>query len=167
MYRQSGYDSAAIISGVRIKGKMHRTIRCQAAILKGTDMLLIRHTLLATGEGYWVIPGGGQEAGESEKDCIVREAYEETNLVVEVDRLLMEESDVQGSPYKRRKTFACKILSGNPSPGYEPEPEASSRYAITAVRWVDLQDEDSWGVEITGDPITFPQLQKIRELTAC
>jgi len=145
---------------------MQRTTRYQAAILRDGHMLLIRITILDTGKNIWVIPGGGQEPGESEKECVVREAYEETNLVVEVENFLMKEPDTAGSTYQDRKTYACKIISGNPSPGCEPEPEASSLYAITAVRWVDLQDEESWGAEITGDPITFPQLQKIRELTA-
>lgn len=34
--------------------------------------------------GRWVLPGGGMEPGETPADCVVREVWEETGLVVEV-----------------------------------------------------------------------------------
>lgn len=33
--------------------------------------------------GVWDLPGGGAEAGESAEQCVIREIYEETGLVVE------------------------------------------------------------------------------------
>ncbi|MBN1267750.1 MAG: NUDIX hydrolase [Anaerolineales bacterium] len=117
---------------------MSRLVRCQAAILQDSHLLLIYNTDLATGRGYWVIPGGGQEPGESEEACVAREANEETNLVIEVKYLLMEEPAAGGLLFKYRRTYACEILSGRPSPGCEPEPEAAAQSKITAVRWIDF-----------------------------
>ena len=33
--------------------------------------------------GFWDLPGGGAEEGESAEQCVIREVYEETGLVVE------------------------------------------------------------------------------------
>ena len=33
--------------------------------------------------GFWDLPGGGAEAGESAEQCVIREVYEETGLTVE------------------------------------------------------------------------------------
>ncbi|MEZ4733881.1 MAG: NUDIX hydrolase [Caldilineaceae bacterium] len=67
-----------------------RHTRYQGAIIQDDKILLIRHTEHASGRSFWVIPGGGREAGESEMACVAREMREETNLVVQVERLLVE-----------------------------------------------------------------------------
>jgi 8-oxo-dGTP pyrophosphatase MutT (NUDIX family) len=43
--------------------------------------------------GFWCMPGGNMEPGESISDCAVREAFEETGLVVAVKRLVGIYSD--------------------------------------------------------------------------
>ena len=60
------------------------------------------------------------------------------------------------------KTYLCISISGEAQPGYEPEPEAASHYAIVEVKWVDLRDENTWGKKITSDHLTFPLLKKIQ-----
>jgi len=42
--------------------------------------------------GLWEFPGGKQEEGESIKDCIVREIYEELDVHCEVGRFLLSVS---------------------------------------------------------------------------
>ena len=39
--------------------------------------------------GLWEFPGGKQEEGETIKDCIVREIFEELNVHCEVGRILL------------------------------------------------------------------------------
>ena len=68
-----------------------REIRYQGAIVQNDRILLIKHMPLRGGSPYWLIPGGGIEDGETEIECVRREMKEETNLVVEVIRLVLDE----------------------------------------------------------------------------
>src|SRR5512139_3611425 len=112
-------------------------IRCQGAIVKGSQVLLIQHREHASGRSYWLLPGGGQEDGESAEEGVVRDMREETGLEVKVERLLLDDPVVEGDGkvYNRYVTYLCRILSGEPKPGYEPETEASEFYSITKVGW--------------------------------
>ena len=65
-------------------------VRYQGAVIRDDKILLIRHTEHVSGRSYWVFPGGGREANETEIECVVREMLEETNLEVSVERLLVE-----------------------------------------------------------------------------
>ena len=141
-----------------------RTTRYQAAILRGTEILLIRHREHAGGRSYWVIPGGGMEAGETEIECVRREALEETALEVSVEALVLDEPPLMdyGGGYQRFKTYLCRPLTDEAAPGYEPEPEAAAIYAIVEVAWFSLVDETTWNDLIISDAITAPTLRRIR-----
>jgi 8-oxo-dGTP diphosphatase len=143
---------------------MARKIRYQGAIIKDDHILLIMHHALKTDESYWVVPGGGILEGESEEECVRREMKEETNLTVEVMRLLIDEPSPPGEVYRRIKTFLCNPVGGKAAPGYEPEPEAASEYAISQVKWFDLRDSSGWGSKLIEDPFTYPVLEKIRHV---
>lgn len=144
------------------KSEPMRPTRYQGAIIQDDQMLLIQHTEHATGRSYWVIPGGRREAGETEIACVIREMWEETNLVVTVERLLVETA-LPNDPFnKTRKTFLCHIVSGQAAPGFEPEPDAAAFYAISEVAWFDLRSEESWDASIFANPIAYPVLQEIR-----
>jgi len=144
-------------------GKMARHTRYQGLIVENDSVLLIKHTERATGRSYWIIPGGGLDDDETEEECVIREVREETNLDVEIERLLFDEPGHPNGVYRRRKTFLCKPVGGHPSPGFEPEVEASERYAITEVRWFDLRQETDWGHDLLTDPFTYPQLVNVRK----
>jgi ADP-ribose pyrophosphatase YjhB (NUDIX family) len=139
---------------------MSRDIRYQGAIIRNHCILLIRHHEHATGSAYWVIPGGGREAGETEEACVQREMREETNLEVAVESLLLDEAGVPEGVYQRLKTYLCKVIQGDAQPGYEPEVEATQQYAISEVRWFDLRNPGEWE-EVKSDPFTFPLVQRI------
>ena len=141
-----------------------RHIRYQGLIVRDHKFLLIQHSSNFGKWSHWVIPGGGLEPGETPEECIIREMKEETNLDVAVERLLLDEPDHPDSAYQRRKTYLCRVLRGEAAPGYEPELEAYSVYAITAVSWLDLWDESDWDEEILEDEITYPQLNQFRQL---
>ncbi|MGH2607840.1 MAG: NUDIX hydrolase [Tepidiformaceae bacterium] len=142
---------------------LKRFCRYQAAIVRDEDdhILLIQHREHASGRAYWVVPGGGIEDGESEEACVCREAMEETNLEVEVVRLLLDEPVIDGRVYERSKTYLCRVVSGEASPGHEPEPEIAANYGIHAVGWYDLMVPESWG-EVYEDRYTGPMLMRIR-----
>jgi ADP-ribose pyrophosphatase YjhB (NUDIX family) len=140
-------------------------IRCQGAIVKDNQVLLIQHREHASGRSYWLLPGGGQEDGESAEEGVVREMREETGLEVKVERLLFVDPEFEGKEnvYNQYLTYLCRILSGEPKPGYEPEVEASAFYGITQVGWFDLRDEAGWGEEVLHDQITYPLMKRIQK----
>jgi 8-oxo-dGTP diphosphatase len=141
---------------------MSRTIRYQGAIVHDHHLLLIQHRHHADGRSYWLMPGGGREADETEEDCVRREMREETGLDVQVMSLLFDAPDYPGGVYQRLKTYLCHILGGQAAPGYEPEAEAAQEYAIAAVKWFDLRDHHTWEPEVWQDPLTSSTVQQIR-----
>jgi 8-oxo-dGTP diphosphatase len=143
---------------------MNRLTRYQGAIIREHQILLITHRERASGRTYWVIPGGGMEPGESPEECVRREMQEETGLEVRVLRLLVEEDGLPGGVYMYMHTYLCEILSGEPRPGYEPEPEANALYAIQSVGWFDLRDPLGWGPAVQSDPFTYPLMLRIRDV---
>lgn len=140
-----------------------RPNRYQAAIIEDGKILLIMHRHHVDGREYWIIPGGGQEEGETEEECVAREAWEETGLVVRVQGLILEFSHPGLKVYQKLKTYLCAKIDGIEKPGYEPEAYAAAIYAIVAVSWVDLRNENDWGELIRRDPFTYPQLLALQK----
>lgn len=143
---------------------MRRTVRYQAAIVRDHQLLLIRHRQHETDRTYWMIPGGGREAGESGADCVRREALEETHLQVEVGEILLEVADTPESVYERLRTYLCHPVGGTAAPGVEPEVEAAADSAIVEAKWFDLRDTSGWDPLLLDDPVTYPQVQELRVL---
>lgn len=142
---------------------MGRMVRVQAAIVADHHILLIQHREHASGRAYWLLPGGGIEADETEEICLRREVREETHLEVAVERLLLDGPAPAGDYYQRFRTYLCGPLGGEARPGHEPEPEAASVYAIAAVQWLDLRDERAWDAAITTDSLTYSLLKQIQQ----
>lgn len=137
--------------------------RYQGAIVRDDHLLLIKHREHASGRAYWIIPGGGREEGESEEECVRREMLEETNLVVSVESLLLDDSIENNPAYRNAKTYLCRVVGGEAKPGYEPEVEASDWYGIVEVRWFDLNHPETWDETACSDKITFPLMQRIQD----
>lgn len=146
------------------KPEAKRDIRYQGAIVQDDHLLLIRHREHRTGKNYWLFPGGGREEGESAEECVCREMQEETNLLVKVERLLMEQPATFGGPYRLRRTYLCSIVAGSAAPGYEPEASAAAHYGIVEVGWFDLRNAQHWNNQVRSDRITYPQLLQVQSL---
>lgn len=68
---------------------MQHRIRAAAIIINNNKILLVKHVHPETGREWWVPPGGGvEEIDDSIFDCAKRESFEETNLKIELTRLL-------------------------------------------------------------------------------
>ena len=141
---------------------MGRHTRYQGLIIQDDHVLLIRVKQISTDHEFWVIPGGGIEDSETEEECIIREIKEETNLKVVVNKLIFDEPGPKGDEYQRLKTFLCTPISGEASPGYEPEAAADA--SIIEVRWFALQEESTWDEDLIQDPFTYPTLVKLRKI---
>lgn len=134
-----------------------RDTRLQAAIVRDGGLLLVQCTL--PGEPpFWVLPGGGREAGESDAEAVAREVREELGVAVEVGVVI---DDVPADPpdgtYARWRTFVCRLTDGEPTAcGTDGAAE------LTAVRWLPLGDGDEWDAELRSDRFLYPQLERIR-----
>jgi len=144
---------------------MARYARYQGAIVQDDQLLLIKHRVFEDNSEFWMIPGGGREAGETEEEAVIREMQEETNLTVQVERKLMDVPATRpGTPYQRWRTYLCTPIAGEAAPGYEPEEEAQESYEISAVSWFSLLDDSDWDKDLVNEPFIYPWLQEVRRL---
>ncbi len=142
---------------------MQRTIRYQGAIVQRDCVLLIRYRDPQSERTFWMVPGGCLEPNESEEECVQREMREEVNLLVRVERLLVDD-DEKVSIYDRHKTYLCYVESGVPSPGYEPEFLVPEGYGIIETGWFHLGQPETWGEEVHQDGITVSWLRRIQQV---
>jgi ADP-ribose pyrophosphatase YjhB (NUDIX family) len=100
------------------------TVRCVGGIVHDTlgRLLLIRRAN-EPGRGLWSIPGGRVESGETDKEAVVRELWEETGLDVIPDTLVG--MAVRG-PYEIYD-YECTVAGGTLHAGDD----------AADVRWVD------------------------------
>jgi ADP-ribose pyrophosphatase YjhB (NUDIX family) len=84
-----------VIRGERVCQQGRLAVGCSAAVLDptGQKILLIRRS----DSGWWAVPGGYMEAGETFTEACAREVLEETGLSVQVGQLVA----VYTSPHVR------------------------------------------------------------------
>ena len=68
------------ISGANRFETFTKTRAGSRAIIELDGMILLSHEI---NSGWWLVPGGGMEADETPEECCVREAEEETGLIVQ------------------------------------------------------------------------------------
>ncbi|WP_258171171.1 NUDIX hydrolase [Paenibacillus sp. R14(2021)] len=85
--------------------------------------------------GFWTLPGGGVEEGETLEEAVIREVKEEVNLYGKVQRLLFEDEYEYGPVY-------CFLVNVNGSQdallGYDPE-LSTDKQIMKRLSWIDLQ----------------------------
>ena len=67
------------ISGANRFETFTKTRAGNRAVIVRDEMILLSHETVS---GWWLVPGGGMEDGESPEECCVREVEEETGLIV-------------------------------------------------------------------------------------
>lgn len=93
----------------------------RAAIFEGESLLLVREA----DDGRWSLPGGYADVHESPGEAVAREVLEETGYLVRAERLLAvyDRSRHDHEPALPHAVyilfFACRIVGGAPSPGFE------------------------------------------------
>ncbi|MCR4960718.1 MAG: serine hydrolase [Lachnospiraceae bacterium] len=104
---------------------------CRAVIVEDGKILLT-HEL---NSGWWLIPGGGQEEGETPEDCVIREVEEETGYIVRpVKRFLFMNEFYEEYRYSGY-FFICEVTGK----GQMNLTEAEKRRGVQP-EWIPLKD---------------------------
>ncbi|MFF1610229.1 NUDIX hydrolase [Amycolatopsis sp. NPDC058278] len=92
-----------------MEGLTSTTIRCVGGIaFDPYGRLLLIRRLNNPGSGQWSLPGGRVEPGETDKEAVVRELFEETGLDVIPGTLV---GTVRRGPYEIFD-YACEVEGG-------------------------------------------------------
>lgn len=94
----------------------------RGAVFNGDKLLFVRER----DDGYWTLPGGWADVGDSPSEVAVREVYEESGYVTRAVKLLaVYDRDRQGHPplshYVYKLFFQCELVSGSPSASIETD----------------------------------------------
>ena len=115
--------------------------RAGGLLFKANKILLIRR--IKDSKEFWVIPGGGVEAGENFEEAIKREMFEEASVEVEIKEkaLEFESTFVKGA---KEVYFILSLVAGEPKLNLEG-PEAirmlqSNQENFYELIWVPLSE---------------------------
>lgn len=117
--------------------------RVRALIIEEDKILLIKR--VKTNLSYFVIPGGGVEAGESNEEALIRECREELGLDLAVKDLILENMLEDKEKNKQKEYFyLTSIISGKLGTGKGPEFLKNSKYlGKHELKWFKIKDLSS------------------------
>ncbi len=84
---------------------------CKAIIINNGEVLL-NYSVNEQGEKYYILPGGGQNEGESMQETVIRECLEETGYKVKIKKMAAIGERICGGIHKIYHVFLC-ILENN------------------------------------------------------
>ena len=124
-----------------------RTLDVVAGILlRGSELLLARRPAGKILGGYWELPGGKLEVGESPQACLQCEWFGELDVTIVVQDLFMESVHKYDFATIRLHSFLVKHVLG--------EFHALEHEALT---WVDLDEINEWLLA----PADVPVIEKL------
>ena len=104
------------------------------------DLLLCRASSQTEVEGWWWLPGGGVDFGESPEQALIREFMEETGLAVTVGPLLGVFSDVRSRTrveedvHTVRVIYAITSFSGTVTPEIAGTTDHAEWHALSGLQ---------------------------------
>ena len=136
------------------KSRIQRTrISAYGLLVDERGMLLCRISEQAPPwSGYWTLPGGGIDFGESPADAMVREVYEETGLhvepatVVAVNSLLIHGDDESFQAI--RIIYEAKLLGGELRYEEDGSTDMCQWCSAEEIQEIDLVELAVLGVEL-------------------
>ena len=98
--------SIKITADDREKSGEKTRLACRGLVVEDGKLLLS----YGANRDIWMIPGGGLEAGESEKACCVREVREETGYLVKPAACVLEIADHFGERRMINRYFPATVV---------------------------------------------------------
>ena len=109
----------------------HVRMGCRGIVLRGDEML-ISHEL---NSGWYLIPGGGLEEGETLEACCLREIEEETGVVAAIEKPLLSLRE----HYEDWMYISYYFLCRQARQGRQALTEAEKRRGLVA-EWLNIKD---------------------------
>jgi 8-oxo-dGTP diphosphatase len=96
----------------------------RAVIIHQNKLLVIKRNKF--GKEYYILPGGGVQAGETPEQALMRELAEETGVNISTGRpVFVEEA---GAPYGTQYIYLCEYAGGEPR--LSPDSEEAKIHAL-------------------------------------
>jgi len=96
-------------------------VRVSGILVEDEKVLLVNLHSPTRNEPIWMPPGGGLEFGESLKEGVKREFYEETGLHIEPEHLLYVTEFIRLPIHALEYYWKCSLVGGTLSLGSDPE----------------------------------------------
>lgn len=117
-----------------------KKIKVAAAII--CDSLEHPSKIYATAKGYgefkglWEFPGGKVEAGETSRQAVIREVYEELSVRIEVGELITTVEHDYPNFHLSMDCFLCEITDGDPVLKEASDAKWLSKDELYSVEWL-------------------------------
>ena len=139
----------------------HPIVGVGAVIVDGGRALLVRRASEPL-MGEWSVPGGVLELGETLRDGVRREVFEETGLVVEPGEVLdifdsiFTDGDGRTQYHYVLIDYLCRPVSGKAKAGTD----------VSEVRWVSENDLGAMGLRESIEQVVRRGLGRFAEITS-
>jgi 8-oxo-dGTP pyrophosphatase MutT (NUDIX family) len=113
----------------------HR-VRSRGVIIHHGTLLVVKNT---RGSGYYALPGGHVDVGETPYECMVRELKEELGVDAVVGRLLYVYTFVDGEG-RQSVEFIFEVTNGHDFVAHTDK-EKTHAHELSEVRWVNRTED--------------------------
>ena len=112
--------------------------RVRAIIIEDKKLLAIKRA--KENETYWIFPGGGVEAGETDEAALKRECQEELGVDVSVGKFVSKDDYQWNGEPEEIFFYVCQIIGGELGTGSGPEYEDALYYDGThEIEWLNIE----------------------------
>ena len=96
-------------------------VRVCGVCVEANKILMIKHLIVGKQDYLWAPPGGGMNFGESARDCLIREFFEETGLDIQVGEFLFVYEFKDPPLHAIELFFEVRRIGGRLIKGQDPE----------------------------------------------